>query len=168
MRRFIVDTDTASDDAVALVMALRHPGVRVEAITVVAGNAPLEQCVQNALYTAEILRRGRAGLCRARCALAAPAPARHPCAWRRRHGRHRAAAGRARASRRPRCRPAGRADQPGARRDHAGDAWAAEQYRAGAAARAAHRAAGAPVRDYGLSGLPVTEPIFSERPPARG
>ena len=54
MRRFIVDTDTASDDAVALVMALRHPGVRVEAITVVAGNAPLEQCVQNALYTAEI------------------------------------------------------------------------------------------------------------------
>lgn len=54
MRRFIIDTDTASDDAVALVMALRHPDVRVEAITVVAGNAPLEQCVQNALYTAEL------------------------------------------------------------------------------------------------------------------
>jgi len=53
MRRFVIDTDTASDDAVALVMALRDPDVRVEAITVVAGNVPLELGVQNALYTAE-------------------------------------------------------------------------------------------------------------------
>jgi len=53
MRHFIIDTDTASDDAVALVMALQHPDVRVEAITVVAGNVPLEHGVQNALYTAE-------------------------------------------------------------------------------------------------------------------
>ena len=55
MRRFLVDTDTAADDAVALVMALRHPGVRVEAITVVAGNVPVDQGVQNALYTLELL-----------------------------------------------------------------------------------------------------------------
>jgi purine nucleosidase len=54
MRHFIIDTDTASDDAVALVMALRHPEIRVEAITVVAGNVSLEQGVQNALYTAEL------------------------------------------------------------------------------------------------------------------
>jgi purine nucleosidase len=54
MRQLIIDTDTASDDAVALVMALRHPDVRVEAITVVAGNAPLDRCVQNALYTVEL------------------------------------------------------------------------------------------------------------------
>lgn len=47
----LIDTDTASDDAVALVMAFKHPDVRVEAITVVAGNVPLEQGVQNALYT---------------------------------------------------------------------------------------------------------------------
>jgi len=40
---FIIDTDTASDDAVALLMALRHPDVRVEAITVVAGNVELER-----------------------------------------------------------------------------------------------------------------------------
>jgi len=53
MRRFLIDTDTASDDAVALVMALRHPDVSVEAITVVAGNVPLAQGVQNALYTVE-------------------------------------------------------------------------------------------------------------------
>ncbi len=53
MRHFIIDTDTASDDAVALVMALQHPDVQVEAITVVAGNVPLEHGVQNALYTVE-------------------------------------------------------------------------------------------------------------------
>lgn len=53
MRRFLIDTDTASDDAVALVMALNHPDVRIEAITVVAGNVSLKQGVQNALYTVE-------------------------------------------------------------------------------------------------------------------
>jgi purine nucleosidase len=42
-RTFLIDTDTASDDAVALIMALRAPDVRVAAITVVAGNVPLEQ-----------------------------------------------------------------------------------------------------------------------------
>ena len=54
MRRFLIDTDTASDDAVALVMALKYPHVQVEAITVVAGNVPLEQGVQNALHTVEL------------------------------------------------------------------------------------------------------------------
>ncbi len=53
-RSFIIDTDTASDDAVALLMALRHPDVRVEAITVVAGNVELEQGLKNALYTVEL------------------------------------------------------------------------------------------------------------------
>jgi len=50
-RIFLIDTDTASDDAVALILALRAPAVRVEAITVVAGNVPLRQAVRNALYT---------------------------------------------------------------------------------------------------------------------
>jgi len=54
MRRFLIDTDTASDDAVALVMALREPTVSIDAITVVAGNVPLDQAVQNALYTVEL------------------------------------------------------------------------------------------------------------------
>lgn len=53
-RPFFVDTDTASDDAVALVMALRHPDVEVVGIGVVAGNVPLEMAVQNALYTVEL------------------------------------------------------------------------------------------------------------------
>lgn len=54
MRRLLIDTDTASDDAVALVMALNHTDVAVEAVTVVAGNVPLDQAVQNALYTLEL------------------------------------------------------------------------------------------------------------------
>lgn len=54
MRHFLIDTDTASDDAVALVMALNYPGVQVEAITVVSGNVHVEQAVQNALYTVEL------------------------------------------------------------------------------------------------------------------
>ena len=57
MRRFLIDTDTASDDAVALVMALRYPGVNVEAITIVAGNVPVDQGVQNALYTLELCQQ---------------------------------------------------------------------------------------------------------------
>ena len=50
----IVDTDTGSDDAVALIMALRAPDVTVRAITVVAGNVPLLQGSRNARYTVEL------------------------------------------------------------------------------------------------------------------
>jgi purine nucleosidase len=53
-RTFLIDTDTASDDAVALIMALRAPDVRVAAITVVAGNVGVQQATRNALYTAEL------------------------------------------------------------------------------------------------------------------
>jgi purine nucleosidase len=53
-RVFLIDTDTASDDAVALIMALCAPDVRVAAITTVAGNVDVEQATRNALYTAEL------------------------------------------------------------------------------------------------------------------
>jgi purine nucleosidase len=53
-RSFLIDTDTASDDAVALIMAMRAPDVRVLAITTVAGNVPVEQATRNALYTVEL------------------------------------------------------------------------------------------------------------------
>ena len=53
-RTFLIDTDTASDDAVALIMALRAPDVRVAAITVVAGNVEVQQATRNALYTVEL------------------------------------------------------------------------------------------------------------------
>jgi purine nucleosidase len=51
---FLIDTDTASDDAVALIMALRSPQVEVLAITTVAGNVDVHQASHNALYTAEL------------------------------------------------------------------------------------------------------------------
>jgi purine nucleosidase len=50
----LIDTDTASDDAVALIMALRSESAQVLAITTVAGNVPVEQATRNALYTAEL------------------------------------------------------------------------------------------------------------------
>ena len=53
-RKFLVDTDTASDDAVALIMALRSADVEVVGITTVAGNVEVRQSSRNALYTAEL------------------------------------------------------------------------------------------------------------------
>ncbi len=50
----LIDTDTASDDAVALIMALRSSSVGVIAISTVAGNVPVQQATRNALYTAEL------------------------------------------------------------------------------------------------------------------
>eukprot|EP01037_Dinobryon_pediforme_P011852 gene11852-11941_t len=53
-RIFLIDTDTASDDAVALMMAMQAPDVHIAAITTVAGNVNVAQATINALYTAEI------------------------------------------------------------------------------------------------------------------
>ena len=53
-RPFLIDTDTASDDAVALIMALRAPNVQVVAITTVAGNVGVRQSTRNALFTVEL------------------------------------------------------------------------------------------------------------------
>jgi purine nucleosidase len=53
-RSFLIDTDTASDDAVAIIMALRVPDVRVAAVTTVAGNVNVQQATRNALYTVEL------------------------------------------------------------------------------------------------------------------
>jgi purine nucleosidase len=54
MRTFLIDTDTASDDAVAILMALAAPDVRVAALTIVAGNVSAAQGARNALLTCEI------------------------------------------------------------------------------------------------------------------
>jgi len=53
-RNFLIDTDVASDDAVALIMALRAPDVRVVAITTVTGNVDVQQATRNALYSVEL------------------------------------------------------------------------------------------------------------------
>ena len=54
MRKIIIDTDTGSDDAVALIMALKDKGVKVEAITMVSGNCHIDQATKNALMTLEV------------------------------------------------------------------------------------------------------------------
>ena len=49
MRNFLIDTDTASDDAVAIIMALAEPSVRVLGLTTVAGNISIVVCGQPSL-----------------------------------------------------------------------------------------------------------------------
>jgi len=54
MRKIIIDTDTGSDDAAAILLALSHSEAEILCLTTVAGNVPLEQGTKNALQTLEI------------------------------------------------------------------------------------------------------------------
>ncbi|PWU03199.1 MAG: hypothetical protein C5B51_19345 [Terriglobia bacterium] len=56
-RRVIIDTDPGVDDAIALLMAMRSPDLKIEGITPVAGNVPLEFTLPNALRLLEIADR---------------------------------------------------------------------------------------------------------------
>jgi len=56
-RKFFIDTDTASDDAVALLMALETPDVEVLGVSIVSGNMPVEQGSINARYTIELCKK---------------------------------------------------------------------------------------------------------------
>ena len=51
--RILLDTDTAGDDAIAVLMALRAKNAKVEALTINCGNVEFDQEVENALYTVE-------------------------------------------------------------------------------------------------------------------
>jgi inosine-uridine nucleoside N-ribohydrolase len=55
--RVIIDTDPGVDDALALLLAMRSPELKIEAITPVAGNVPLELTLPNALRMVEISGR---------------------------------------------------------------------------------------------------------------
>ncbi len=57
VQRIIIDTDPGVDDALAILLALRSPGLKVEAITPVAGNVPLDYTLPNALRLVEIAGR---------------------------------------------------------------------------------------------------------------
>jgi purine nucleosidase len=57
MKRLVIDTDPGVDDAHAILMALAYPGARVEAITTVAGNVPLERTTANALTILDVAQR---------------------------------------------------------------------------------------------------------------
>ena len=52
--RLIIDTDTAGDDAFSILLALKTPGVTLEAITICNGNVDFQQQIENALYTLEV------------------------------------------------------------------------------------------------------------------
>ena len=54
MQKIIIDTDPGVDDAHAILLALAHPGVRVEAITTVNGNVSLEKTTANALKILDV------------------------------------------------------------------------------------------------------------------
>ncbi|MDG6959705.1 MAG: nucleoside hydrolase [Nitrososphaerota archaeon] len=54
MKRIILDTDTAGDDTIAIMMALRAKDARLEGITINCGNINFDQEVENALYTVEL------------------------------------------------------------------------------------------------------------------
>ena len=56
VRRIIIDTDPGIDDAMAIFLALRSPELKVEAITPVAGNVPLDLTLPNALRLLEIAK----------------------------------------------------------------------------------------------------------------
>jgi len=55
--RVLIDTDPGVDDAFALLLAMRSPELKIEAITAVAGNVPLELTLPNALRMVEIAGR---------------------------------------------------------------------------------------------------------------
>jgi len=54
MRKIIIDTDTGSDDAIALLMALSEKDTEVLALTTVFGNVNLAQATRNALISCEV------------------------------------------------------------------------------------------------------------------
>ncbi len=69
----IIDTDTAQDDCIAILVGLLDPGADLLAITMVAGNVGFEQQVANAQLTLNCRRDARsgAGACRLPAAPAA-------------------------------------------------------------------------------------------------
>lgn len=54
-KRTVIDTDPGVDDALALILALRSPELKLEAITTVHGNVPLAQATKNAFTILRML-----------------------------------------------------------------------------------------------------------------
>src|SRR5277367_1384078 len=56
-RRIIIDCDTGVDDAMAILLALRSPELKVEALTAVSGNVPLSFTLPKTLRMVELTGR---------------------------------------------------------------------------------------------------------------
>ena len=67
--RVIIDTDPGTDDAMAIILALNSPDLKVEALTVVAGNVVASQGLENALKIVSLAKR---------CDVVVAAGAEHP------------------------------------------------------------------------------------------
>ena len=56
-KKLILDCDTGTDDAVAIMLAALHPGLDLVAVTTVNGNIPVQNCTDNSLRTVEWIGR---------------------------------------------------------------------------------------------------------------
>lgn len=54
MRKVWIDTDAGTDDAMALIMAMREPTIDIIGISTIGGNVPLDCVVQNVLYIRDL------------------------------------------------------------------------------------------------------------------
>src|SRR5215475_7950090 len=54
MHKIIYDTDPGVDDAMALLLLARHPGVELIGVTTVFGNHTVETTTRNALYLKQL------------------------------------------------------------------------------------------------------------------
>jgi inosine-uridine nucleoside N-ribohydrolase len=68
-KRVIIDTDPGNDDAMAIILALNSPELKVEALTVVPGNVDARQGLENALKIVSLAGR---------CDVTVAGGARHP------------------------------------------------------------------------------------------
>jgi purine nucleosidase len=57
MKRLIIDTDPGVDDAHAILLALAHPDVQMEAITTVSGNVSIDLTTANALKILDVAEK---------------------------------------------------------------------------------------------------------------
>src|SRR5258708_19542631 len=76
--RVIIDTDPGVDDAMAILLALNSPELKVEALTVVPGNVEAAQGLENALKIVSLAGRCDATLPPRRPPPPPPNPTHHP------------------------------------------------------------------------------------------
>ena len=78
-RRVVLDVDTGVDDACALLLAARHPGIDLVAVTCVGGNASVDDVLRNTLTVMEAVGRSDVPVARGaeRPLLEPPVDARH-------------------------------------------------------------------------------------------
>ena len=56
-KKVILDVDTGSDDAVAIMLATRSEELEILGITVTWGNRPVDNCVENTLRVLDLMER---------------------------------------------------------------------------------------------------------------